>query len=123
MLVLLTLFVKVCLINSILVQKITLLRFKKILKMNKPNTDIAHVRNDLKEVISYFRKCETITIDIPFISEQVHQINQQGLEFHACLQQSIAQSNKLESHAKSVMSYIEVLKEPIFDTNRILNVL
>src|ERR1043165_4645703 len=79
--------------------------------------------NSLKEILLFFKRCKKLTSNVPFIREQVYQINQQGLEFHACLQQSIAQSNKLESHAESVMSYIEVLKEPIFDTNRILNVL
>jgi hypothetical protein len=57
------------------------------------------------------------------LKKKFHEINKQELEFHCCLQQSITQSNKLESHAENVMAYIQILEDPVFDSNRILDIL
>ncbi|CAB5139709.1 hypothetical protein RhiirA5_356748 [Rhizophagus irregularis] len=94
-----------------------------MVKVEPPNTDVFYVKDNLKEILLYFKRCEIGSFNIPFIKEKIHEINKQGLEFHCCLQQSITQSNKLESHAENVMAYIQILEDPIFDSNRILDIL
>src|SRR4051794_36988325 len=93
-----------------------------LIKLVPPNTDVFHVKDDLKEILVYFKKFETIWSNDPFFKKNFHAINKQGLEFHACLQTSIAQSNKLEIHAENIMNYIKVLEDPIFNSDRILDV-
>ncbi|GBB84758.1 hypothetical protein RclHR1_11320008 [Rhizophagus clarus] len=94
-----------------------------MVKVEPPNTDVFYVKEDLKEILIYFKKCEMGSFNVPFIKEKIHEINKQGIEFNCCLRQSITQSNKLESHAENVMAYIQILEDPIFDSNRILNIL
>ncbi len=97
--------------------------FDSLMRLEPPNTDVFYVKNDLKEILLYFKKCETISFKVPFIKEKIYEINKQGLEFHNGLQKSIIQSNKLETHAENVMAYIQILEDPIFDSDRILDVL
>ena len=82
--------------------------------LNPPNSDIFYVKKDLSEILVFFKKYETSSFNDIFAREKVYEINKQGLEFHDCLQRSIAQSNKLVYHAESVIGYLKILEDPAF---------
>lgn len=97
---------------------------KILKKMEPPNDDVFHVKENLREVLLCFRSFETPSSAVPaIIRNPIKLINDQGSEFHECLQMSIAQSINLENYSKGVLSYAEALEDPVFDLDRILNVL
>ncbi|RIA86797.1 hypothetical protein C1645_778756 [Glomus cerebriforme] len=91
--------------------------------LEPPNHDVFHVHDDLKHILLYFKKCEVIITDIPFIKEKMRDILDQGLNFHAYLQRSISHSNKLEMHSEGAINYFELFEDPNIDQNRISGVL
>src|SRR6266536_6518732 len=92
-------------------------------KFEPPKIDDLQVRKELKEILTYFKKCNNISSDSPVITDQIHKINNQGNEFHTCLQRSITQCKNLETHAEGAINYLNALEDPNLDLSQVSGVL
>ncbi|CAG8533402.1 15625_t:CDS:1 [Funneliformis caledonium] len=87
------------------------------------NSDICHVKDELKKILIYFKKCENNLSDNHLIRAKINEINEQGLEFHSCLQKSITQSITLEKHAENMIECIEILGSSNFSPDCVSEIL
>ena len=77
----------------------------------------------LREILTYFKNCDNISSNSPYIMEQIRKIREQRSEFRTCLERSIAYSNNLKTHAESTINQLESLEDQNSDLSRISDVL